>query len=130
MVNVNVNVNVSIVETAMNLSFSSLYLGEAKGAHSRAGDFVLAGGEGGVDSGGGLEIVGGLDVVVVEGVVSGGGAVEARLEERRPVVFEKDLASVVILADPRDARVHGLSAVGDLHGRLPEQEVNESLRLE
>ena len=60
----------------------------------------------------------------IEVTVTGDGAVQSRLEERRPLVGELVRAAGVALADARHAAEHGLAAVHVLDGRLAEEEVD------
>ena len=88
---------------------------EAEGADGRAGDGVVRGGEDAVDelvAGAVLEVDhlggGGLDLVEVEGHGAGERAVEAGLEEARPLVLEVVRPAAVVLTHPGDAGVNGL----------------------
>ena len=86
---------------------------QPEGAYGAPGDGVVGGREDAVD-----ELVPvaevnhlagrRLDLPKLEGHVSGDGAVETRLQERRPLVLEFVGAARVVFADARHAREHGL----------------------
>ena len=71
----------------------------------------------------------GLDLVEIERVVAGDGTVESSFEKSCPVVFENETSASIALADSRNSRVDGFTAVDVLHGRLPEHEVDEVVGL-
>lgn len=70
------------------------------------------------------EVEGALQLVVVEGDLSGPGAVEPRLHERGPGVLQEEAPTDVVLAHPGHAGVHRLAAVV-LHRVLPQEEEGE-----
>lgn len=64
------------------------------------------------------------DLIKVEGKVARNGAVESRLNERRPLVPELVRTSSVFRADACDPRVHRFPAVYVLDGRFSQEEVH------
>lgn len=70
------------------------------------------------------QVEGALQLVVVEGDLSGTGAVEPRFHERCPGVLQQKAPADVILTDSGHAGVHRLATVV-LHGILPQEEEGE-----
>lgn len=102
-----------------------MHLSDVETTHRRPNQPVGAGGEGGVEFA--LvrrQLVHILDLVEVERKLARDAAVDASLQIGGPVLVEDVLATGVFLADPRDTRVDGLSAVDVLDGSLPEEEVH------
>lgn len=64
------------------------------------------------------------DLIKVEGKVSGNGAVEARLNERCPLIPELVRTAPVLRADARHSRKHCFPAIDVLHRRLAQEEVH------
>lgn len=82
------------------------------------------GGEDAVDEVLFRQVEGALQLVVVEGDLSGAGAVEPRLHERGPSVLQEKSAADVVLADSRHAGIHRFATVV-LHRVLPQEEESE-----
>ena len=70
------------------------------------------------------QVEGALQLVVVEGDLSGAGAVEPRLHERGPRVLQEEAPADVVLADSRYAGIDRLATVV-LHCVLPQEEEGE-----
>lgn len=70
------------------------------------------------------QVEGALQLVVVEGDLSGAGAVEPGLHERGPGVLQEESPADVVLADSSHAGVDRLAAVV-LHRVLPQEEEGE-----
>lgn len=65
-----------------------------------------------------------LELIVVEGDLSGSGAVEPCLHERGPGVLQEEPPSDVVLADPGHAGIDRLATIV-LHRVLPQEEEGE-----
>lgn len=67
-------------------------------------------------------------MVVIERIFGGQRAIQSRFQERRPSVFQHQLAPAqVVFANSGHPRVDGLAAIAVLDGRLAEKEVNEMI---
>ena len=113
---------------------TSVQVGQRKPAHRTAEDGVWWSGEHPVEDlivqRVGEEVGGGLDLVEVERILSRHGAVQSSLEEGSPPVTEPVGPTLVSLAHSRHSAEDGLAAVHELHGGLPEEEVDVVLVLQ